>query len=186
MWERQEAGGGGAPDAHAASHEDGGSDELDLTGLSGGFQNPYPDPAEFQDVVYFLEDIEMRDGKTLWLDTAKTLGIKYNVASSRMEVVDELGQQYAAFGPNSGLISGGISAGASYVDANPDGHIYLEAELFIESLSRLQFPASVAANASLTAPHGVDPDSPNDGDIWTKTTGQFNQIDGVTEEVLYV
>lgn len=40
-------GGGGAPDAHKVSHQDGGSDELDLTGLSGGFQNPFPDPVEF-------------------------------------------------------------------------------------------------------------------------------------------
>lgn len=36
-------GGGGAPDAHAASHEDGGSDEIDLTGLAGAFPNPMPD-----------------------------------------------------------------------------------------------------------------------------------------------
>lgn len=67
--------GGGAPDAHKTSHQDGGSDELDLTGLSGGFQNPYPL------VAGFLEDIEMRDGKTLWFDTAKTTGLSYNQGS---------------------------------------------------------------------------------------------------------
>lgn len=33
-------GGGGVPDPHAASHENGGADEIDLTGLSGGVGNP--------------------------------------------------------------------------------------------------------------------------------------------------
>lgn len=74
-------GGGGAPDAHAASHEDGGADELDLTGLSGGFQNPFPDPVEFQDVVDFLEDLEMRDNKRIWFDTAKTHSLSFNQGS---------------------------------------------------------------------------------------------------------
>lgn len=139
-------GGGGAPDAHKVSHQDGGSDELDLTGLSGGFQNPFPDPVTFEDNVTFENevrigtgglalsdsiqenlqvigrsgiqggvgftyfalfnqnsnayiqldnddniylgvnlvvdgDIEMRDGKILWLDTAKEFGLRYDLDS---------------------------------------------------------------------------------------------------------
>ncbi len=35
-------GGGGAPSAHATSHEDGGSDEIDVTGLSGVLDDPQP------------------------------------------------------------------------------------------------------------------------------------------------
>lgn len=35
-------GGGGSPSGHAASHENGGSDELDVTGLSGELADPQP------------------------------------------------------------------------------------------------------------------------------------------------
>lgn len=52
-------GGGGAPDAHKISHQDGGADELDLTGLSGGFQNPYPDPVTFEDDATFENNVEI-------------------------------------------------------------------------------------------------------------------------------
>ena len=55
-----------------------------------------------------------------------------------------------------------------------------------ETQALLLTRASVTGGASLRVPHGTAPSSPTNGDIWTTTTAQYNRINGVTEEVLYV
>lgn len=189
-------GGGGAPDAHAASHENGGSDELDLTGLSGGFQNPYPDPAMFNADVDFLEDIEMRDEKTLWLDTAKTVGLIKS----------------AEFAGRGGLYAGDITyVGAlaysvldaavweAYVqNAGSAAYVNLKLEPTLVSLilSGAVFsiaggptilPASVAGYAPLRVTAGVAPSSPTNGDIWVDAAGDmFLRRAGVSKQFAFV
>ena len=44
-------------------------------------------------------------------------------------------------------------------------------------------PASTTSIPSLRLPHGVDPTVPVDGDIWTKTTGVFARVNGVTQQL---
>jgi hypothetical protein len=44
----------------------------------------------------------------------------------------------------------------------------------------VETPASVAARASLRAPHGVAPSAPIDGDVWSTTAGFFVRVNGVT------
>lgn len=123
-------GGGGAPDAHAASHEDGGSDELNLTGLSGGFQNPYPDPVTFSAVADFLQDIEMRDGKTIWLDDAKTVGFRYDAASQEVkfsgEDIEAAGDFNLKAANGDMFLGASGDGGAAYILIGSDGGLVVE------------------------------------------------------------
>lgn len=45
-----------------------------------------------------------------------------------------------------------------------------------------KFKTSDASSASIEIPHGVDPTVPDNGDIWSKTTGFFCFVDGVTKQ----
>jgi hypothetical protein len=49
--------------------------------------------------------------------------------------------------------------------------------------------ASEAATAGLNLPHGADPTSPVNGDLWTKTTGVYVRVNGTTyklqERIIY-
>lgn len=47
-------------------------------------------------------------------------------------------------------------------------------------LKKIIFLASSAIEASLNIPHGVDPTSPVNGDVWTKTDGVYARINGAT------
>jgi len=49
--------------------------------------------------------------------------------------------------------------------------------------ARLDVIASAASAASLRVRHGTAPTIPNDGDIWTTTSGLFTRINGVTKTV---
>lgn len=44
-------------------------------------------------------------------------------------------------------------------------------------------PAGSTANPSLRMPHGVDPTTPTDGDIWTTTLGVFARLNGTTVDL---
>ena len=50
---------------------------------------------------------------------------------------------------------------------------------------KLTLPAATSAYSSLNAPHGTEPSTPSNGDIWTTVNGQFNRIAGVTKRVAY-
>lgn len=43
-----------------------------------------------------------------------------------------------------------------------------------------------SANASITLPHGTQPATLVNGDMWTTTTGLFNVINGITKQVAFV
>lgn len=167
-------GGGGAPDAHKVSHQDGGADELDLTGLSGGFQNPYPL------VAGFLEDIEMRDEKTLWLDTAKTIGFVFDPTTGYLQVLG-------------GSLSG--QSGSSELNLTPNpipANVNLKLkengdDRYMELAgATLVLEASSTDRASQNIPAGDAPTIPIDGDQWESVTAEFHRKSGVTKEVMYV
>ena len=46
--------------------------------------------------------------------------------------------------------------------------------------AKLAVPASTTSTASLNIPHGSAPTSPNNGDIWTATTGVYARVNGST------
>lgn len=48
----------------------------------------------------------------------------------------------------------------------------------------LALPASTASVQPLVVPHGADPTAPTNGSIWSKTTGLFTRIAGVTKTLL--
>ena len=50
------------------------------------------------------------------------------------------------------------------------------------STGKMTTAASVAGNAGFRIPHGVDPTTLADGDVWTKSTGLFARIGGVTKK----
>lgn len=59
-------GGGGTPDPHATSHEDGGSDEIDVTGLSGVLADAQTPAAHTHDSLDpLVEDIDMDGNKVV-------------------------------------------------------------------------------------------------------------------------
>lgn len=190
-------GGGGAPDAHAASHEDGGSDELDLTGLSGGFQNPYPL------VAGFLEDIEMRDDKTLYFDTAGLVGWKYNtvypsleatfpgVKPSHIRLRETVILLSASDGDSFLALSAAAaelaSTGSVQIKAGSGQQLAMEVyensgptDLEMDIYALLATQVSSTTAAGLRVPHGTAPTSPVDGDMWTTIAGLFVRINGVT------
>ena len=43
-------------------------------------------------------------------------------------------------------------------------------------------PAAASGGAGLRLPHGSDPSSPTNGDLWSKTTGLFGRINGTTRQ----
>jgi len=45
------------------------------------------------------------------------------------------------------------------------------------------FFTSAAGSASLNIPHGVAPTVPNNGDVWTTTSGMFARINGTTQQL---
>lgn len=45
---------------------------------------------------------------------------------------------------------------------------------------KLVLPAGTSSSASLQVPHGLTPSSPQNGDIWTTTTGIYVRLDGST------
>lgn len=47
-------------------------------------------------------------------------------------------------------------------------------------LKKVTLPASVAAAASLSVPHGVAPTTPEDGNFWSTTLGFYGRVNGVT------
>ncbi|RJP45500.1 hypothetical protein C4587_00975 [Candidatus Parcubacteria bacterium] len=48
---------------------------------------------------------------------------------------------------------------------------------------RAKLAASTTSRASLNAPHGTAPTSPDNGDIWTETTGVYARINGATKQL---
>jgi len=52
-------------------------------------------------------------------------------------------------------------------------------------LDKLNLAASTTARASVRLNHGTAPTAPLNGDVWTTTVGQFNQINGSTKTVAY-
>lgn len=45
---------------------------------------------------------------------------------------------------------------------------------------------TAAGQESLILPHGANPTAPTNGSLWTKTTGLYAQINGVTEQAVFV
>lgn len=81
-------GGGGGP--HASSHQDGGADEVNATGLTGvGIST---------DPLAVVGDVEMHDDKTVWFDDAKTWGIRYSTSTFGVLLLSPGGHNINFFG----------------------------------------------------------------------------------------
>ncbi|EKN67507.1 phage tail protein [Schinkia azotoformans] len=50
---------------------------------------------------------------------------------------------------------------------------------------KVTFPAGVIGEASLNLPHGVAPSSPENGDLWTTTSGLFVRLNGTTRTLAH-
>lgn len=82
---------------------------------------------------------------------------------------------------NSPLASGPIRA--NFSAANTDINILYTTTLPLAGgtmTGRLITATPTLSNAGLTLPHGLAPTSPNNGDIWTTTSGLFVQVNGTT------
>lgn len=53
-------------------------------------------------------------------------------------------------------------------------------DMQIGGSNTIQAPTPSTANASLNIPHGTAPSSPNNGDVWTTTSGLYVRINGAT------
>lgn len=104
--------------------------------------------------------------------------------------VYESGTTYMGFGASSPLLliggagtAGGVQLG--YYDTSAVFNSKFTLSGAIAQLTSVNFitAASVSAYSGLTVTPGADPSSPNDGDLWTKTTGAFIRINAVTYQV---
>ena len=98
-------------------------------------------------------------------------------------------------------ISGGYKADIGVIGNNliaySDGEVHLDgatgtvgyynsSERFrttsngVEITGRLLLPASASGGATFNIPHGAAPTSPNNGDIWTTSSGIYARINGIT------
>lgn len=72
-----------------------------------------------------------------------------------------------------------------------DTNLYRASANLLKTDDSFQVVGQVKTNASTTTqagvnlPHGVDPTIPVNGDLWTKTTGLFTRINGVTEQATF-
>lgn len=140
-------------------------------GVGGGssFENPYPDPVTFSDVVDFLQDIELRDDKTLWFDTAKTLGIVNDTASVSLLLSLPAGVAFKVQGTGGANFVNDLSVGDGLYVTNG-----------IEMISgKIVAAVSVAGAASQNIPAGVAPTVLVDYDFWTEADGLHAVFGGV-------
>lgn len=184
--------GGGAPDAHAPSHQDGDSDELPLSALDltlvddlpilvgtdglGGLVNDvangngrvlyagdltYTDPVGLValSITNLLAEVFNGDTDSLLSFSANGTGASFNLAAT------------AAAGARAQLQGNGVTGVLTVTLAG-------SAPEAVIGGGRLKVNEKVSiGNAALTA----------NGEVRINpTTGQFNQINGVEEEVLYV
>lgn len=72
----------------------------------------------------------------------------------------------------------GTTSGANVTDAY--GLFQADANALNSFAGRVLVSASTADRAGLNLPHGVAPTTPEDGDIWSTTSGFYGRVNGVT------
>jgi hypothetical protein len=76
-----------------------------------------------------------------------------------------------------------------FADNGTCGTLYTDngtANQWWEAGKLLALGPSTTATAKFNLAHGSAPTAPNNGDIWTTTTSQFNRINGVTQQTAYI
>lgn len=154
-------------------------------GTAGGggssFENPYPDPVTFQAAVDFLQDIEMRDDNTFWLDTLKAHGLKWNPDAYMVQIIGDAGQSYWGAAGDLLILShtgeDGLGTNTPSLNFTSSG---IEVQGTLSTQGLLITKAAEATLSGFRLPHGIVPTAPVDGDMWTTPAGLYIRISGVT------
>lgn len=64
-----------------------------------------------------------------------------------------------------------------------NGQVQLGSSVSFTPTAWVETPASTSTFASFKMPHGTAPSSPNNGEMWTTTTGIFARINGATKQL---
>lgn len=93
-------------------------------------------------------------------------------------------QQLTSNIPWGGFKITGLGAGSNPSDSVNLGQLAVYAALAGATFTgAISVPASVAANAFVTVPHGVAPTTPINGNLWSTTSGFFGQVNGSTRQI---
>jgi len=174
-------GGGGPPSAHASSHQDGGSDEISVTGLSGLLNDAQKSTIQkaaagggTRPTINFIEGSNI------------TLTVSDNAGSNRVDVTIAAAGSALSGSGTSGTIAkwtGTTQLGNSLITDNGTT-VTVTGPLVASSTLSVTGKTSTAATASggagLVLPHGTAPSSPANGDLWTTTAGLYVRINGTT------
>ncbi len=149
----------------------------DITGLNASFKGAFfNDPTAAANTQIYVQDGDATGlaglSRIIFIDSASSPGGE----------VTHLGPLATPFG---GALAGGmLIAGSSSVSLSVGSVAKLRlSSSAVTSFAKLVTLASATSGAGLNLPHGVDPTSPVDGDMWSTTAGLFIRINGVTKTV---